>query len=265
MKCNRGGTRRAISGFTLVEILVVMGIIGILVGLLLPALGQAVKAAHVTATRHTIANITSALEAFKGDWACYPPSKSTLMTGTVSDGSTYTYGYQMLVYYLMGPGDMASTPPRRGWGTLYQNKSPFGGTSTVAAGPYYLPENPIEIDAGDVGTSVQPPWIRDGFKPGQAILYYHFEPGSNPAYDVSNNIVDATCKNGFVSQSHFELLVKPKGKWVRQDYLLISPGEDRYWGLVKPEMAGTSATGRMVMAIATDNAGLCDDICNFSD
>jgi prepilin-type N-terminal cleavage/methylation domain-containing protein len=269
MKRNRGGTRRATGGFTLIEILVVMGIIGILVSLILPALGQAIRAGRAAATMHTISNISAGLEAFKNDWACYPPSAPPT-EGTVSDGGPYTYGYQLLVYYLMGPGsNTTSSTTRKGWGTLYQGKPPFGansgGTSKVAAGPYYMAENPPDIDTADASSTVQPPWIRDAFRPGQAILYFRFEPGATPQYDVSNNPVDSACKNGFASQTHFELLVKPNGKWVRQDFLLISAGEDRYWGLVKPEMAGSSATGRMIAATATDTNGLCDDLCNFGD
>jgi len=48
-------------------------------------------------------------------------------------------------------------------------------------------------------------------------------------------------------------------RWVRDDYLLISCGADRYWGYVNPP----DASGNVTPATTTTGA-TCDDVTNFS-
>jgi hypothetical protein len=54
-------------------------------------------------------------------------------------------------------------------------------------------------------------------------------------------------------------------RWVRQDYLLISAGADRYWGYVKE--TGSGSATRVVQTDSVTDVGsgdaMCDDICNF--
>ncbi|MCC9644421.1 prepilin-type N-terminal cleavage/methylation domain-containing protein [Rhodopirellula sp. JC740] len=61
------------SAFTLVEMLVVIGIIGILAGILIPAIGGAVGTARDTAIRMELDVIDQALEAYKLKYGDYPP------------------------------------------------------------------------------------------------------------------------------------------------------------------------------------------------
>ena len=236
MKRIRCGTPGRARGFTLVELLVVMGIIVLLVGLLMPAVNAAIAAARTAGTRNILSNLSAGLESFRGDWGIYPPSDNQ------HDGGVRNYGYYAIAYYLMGP-------TATGWGTnvapnsTYYRRSPFGGDASAAYGPY--------------------------FKPGKYIFYFRYEPADSSSYDVTDcGAVDTTMVTNFASDTHFQLLVKPKDpttatrRWVRPDYLLLSSGTDRLWGYVVEDVS--SGTPRAAAeADMTAGVAACDDVCNF--
>ena len=60
-------------GFTLIELLVVLAIIGLLAGLVLPALSAAREKSKVTKVRVELRQIELALEMYYEDHKCYPP------------------------------------------------------------------------------------------------------------------------------------------------------------------------------------------------
>ena len=59
-------------GFTLIEMLCVLAIVGALCGLLFPAFGSARRAAEAARTRTQFAHWTAAVEAFRAEYGCYP-------------------------------------------------------------------------------------------------------------------------------------------------------------------------------------------------
>jgi len=63
-----------LKGFTLVELLTVIGIISLLVGILVPALHIARLRAREASDRATLNSISMALETFRNDHGFYPPS-----------------------------------------------------------------------------------------------------------------------------------------------------------------------------------------------
>src|SRR5271154_1752165 len=58
--------------FTLVELLVVIGIIAILAGLLLPMVNQVYRSSKITGQKADFVTIANALDAYKADFGDYP-------------------------------------------------------------------------------------------------------------------------------------------------------------------------------------------------
>jgi general secretion pathway protein G len=74
---DRGRTSQ--SGFTLLELLVVMTIIGILVAIAVPALRDSPQRAREAALRGDLFTFRSVLDQYKGDKGKYPPDLATLV------------------------------------------------------------------------------------------------------------------------------------------------------------------------------------------
>src|SRR5688500_11671252 len=70
-------------GFTLVELLVVIGIIVLLVGILLPVVHGVRKSAYAAASGQQIARLNAAIQAYYGDHKAYPGplSNDQIITG----------------------------------------------------------------------------------------------------------------------------------------------------------------------------------------
>src|SRR5438045_4468621 len=71
---SRNCSSRVRPGFTLTEMLVVIGIIAILAALLLPAVNRAIYTARNTAIAVEVNQLATAIEAYKQDKGDYPPN-----------------------------------------------------------------------------------------------------------------------------------------------------------------------------------------------
>jgi len=242
--------RRRPHAFTLVELLVVMGIIGVLVALLLPAVNRAVIAVRRANCAARISAIQTGLDAFKGDWGIYPPSDAN-DSGLTFSSSWVDDGYEVLALCLMGPEG-------RGWGRVLGSEqeymTPFGAKSeSKTYGPYFQ----MELMSPSSG-------IPDAFpSPRRPVLYFVFDLAEMKYHYDHNPTGDI--EEGFYNENHFELSAQfkaPDGqdRWHRKDYLLVSAGADRLYGYVRDEDPPTYASS--TSQIQSGDA-ICDDITNF--
>jgi type II secretory pathway pseudopilin PulG len=93
--------RRNRVGFTLVEMLAVIGIIVLLVGILLPTIMSARRNAEKNAVRMELHTIALALDAYKADFGDYPRPPS--------DTAVHRQ-YRLLAWALIGPYDTTGGP-----------------------------------------------------------------------------------------------------------------------------------------------------------
>jgi type II secretion system protein G len=75
------------AGFTLIEILAVILIVGILAGILISQLGGADDAAKVQTTRQKLAMLEGAIKSYELEYGDYPPSSFTDEQGHPNDGT----------------------------------------------------------------------------------------------------------------------------------------------------------------------------------
>lgn len=139
----RATTSRA---FTLVELLVVIGIIALLIGLLLPALGKVMERARITTSQGTMQEFAKACDAYFQEFSEYPgiipeDALEADMSGSDSTAPRIS-GTENAVLALMGGYRLPNDPDYASYGgTIYTFASnpPF----TIKIDPSKIGEGPV--------------------------------------------------------------------------------------------------------------------------
>ncbi len=101
----RGRVKNKSSGFTLIELMIVVIILAALAGMVLPRIMDRADDAKINIARGEIAAITTALQFYRLDHGRYPEALSALMTAT-------------------GKGPYLEKAPKDPWGRSYQYRFP---------------------------------------------------------------------------------------------------------------------------------------------
>jgi prepilin-type N-terminal cleavage/methylation domain-containing protein len=116
-----GGYRRRQRGFTLVELLVVMAVVGVLVALLLPAVQQAREAARRTSCANNLRQIGVALQNYHGEHGTFPfgwNDHGTGWTAMILPQLELQSLYDRIVFTESGAGNWGSGTNQDAAGTL---------------------------------------------------------------------------------------------------------------------------------------------------
>lgn len=101
-------------GFTLLELLVVMVVLGLLAGIVAPNLFRNMKSSEITTTRAQIDALGKALDQYRLDVGQYPANQQGL--AALIQAPSNTTGWR-------GPY-LRKAVPKDPWGQLYQYRSP---------------------------------------------------------------------------------------------------------------------------------------------
>jgi general secretion pathway protein G len=138
--------RKTEQGFTLLELLVVMTIIGILAAVAIPALRDSPQRAREAALREDLFTLRSTIDQFHGDKGYYPPDLGTLVSA----------GYLRQI-----PTD-PMTKSKDTWVVAYEELEPETEAGAEAAPPEESPApGIIDVHSGSTGKALDGSFYKD--------------------------------------------------------------------------------------------------------
>jgi prepilin-type N-terminal cleavage/methylation domain-containing protein len=193
-------------GFTLIEVLVVVGIIVLLAAIILPAIKQAQLHASRASTAADLLVISEALEAYKADFGDYPR-----LDHKDHPGLPRVIGAPLLCWALVAPGPAISQPLATQGGLSSPGDGADGpgfrlrGTTGPVKGPYLPPDRFLIGTIDWVGVVHQP-----GLVTANALQTANFDNAEDVLADRNNSpILYFAATRGAAATSSPNGFVKP--------------------------------------------------------
>lgn len=194
-QAQRGSTLARSQGFTLVEMLVVITIIGILVGLLMPALISARNRARIADCSNNQRNLGSALAMYENDRTYYPGYVEAVGMGAMRTAASW----QVMITPQLGRGDIWK------WWQNGLSQNPTAGTVNT----YTLSQMPdvaafrCPSDTGRGQTFVSSYVVNCGLQDEYS------SNSSSPPGGVPANGTPVDCSANGIFQNHFDGYILP--------------------------------------------------------
>jgi prepilin-type N-terminal cleavage/methylation domain-containing protein len=226
MKKNPSASRRRRAGFTLVELLTVIAIIGILAALLLPVLSAVKKRAQMVKAQTEMQALATAIQAYDSAYGRFPTSQNP-------GNGDFTYGGSVLAN---AGFTGASTTTNSEVIAILMDLTNYPGTTTPTINANYKknPQQTIFLTAKMSG---------DTFSPGVGTDLVYRDPWGNP-YIISMDLnYDEMCEDAFYGQPKISgpatppnpstgLILAPDGNYAYRGKVMVwSAGPD---GLIDP-------------------------------
>lgn len=275
------------SGFSLIELLMVIVIIGILMGLILPAIQNARTRARIAAVSVEITKLDQAIATFKNKYGVEPPSSLNIPTsatgwtpedrqkitrvwdqfdfttlggaGSYPASPIHLNGAECLVLFLGGINSgTAASPVLIGFSN--NPRTPWDKAATNRVNPFYDGFDPARLSDVDGDGSVE---FLDSL-PAQTVPYLYFS-SQGKSYRKTNNATsfdDFDVHGGANNAKDMtSIYLMPDGKTPQRSggYQIISPGLDATYGVggVYKDSSSTELTG--------PRSTEADNITNFSN
>jgi prepilin-type N-terminal cleavage/methylation domain-containing protein len=207
---------RTSQGFSLVEMLVVVAIVGLLAGMLMPAVNMYRDRMKEATSLLTIKTLDGACKYFHLDLTYYPPSK----IDDAVDPKRLWHGYRLLPWFLTGYADVANDG-KEGFGFRTEKRG-------KVCGPYNDAEK-LTVQKDDPKDDTEAPYFIDSF--GQPIFYYRMKyppppaPPPDPEYEADHNPPTTGSPNDINAYAQ----KKSSTDYYRYDFILLSKGSATVW------------------------------------